>query len=336
MRRKTILVTGGAGYIGSHMVRLLLKKDFDVVVFDSLENGSKEAIKRLRAEKPSSKLYFVQGDIRKKEDLDSVFKKYKIDAIIHFAAYLEAGESMYKPLKYFENNVNGTVNLISVALSHGVKKIIASSTAAVYGEKNKNPVKEDGIIAPENYYGLSKYIVEQILMTSVIEGLQSIRFRYFNAAGNSKDSYIGLFKKNPSNIIPRIVQYALGKRDDFMLFGDDYPTPDGTCIRDYIDVNDLAEAHLLGLKKLFSLKDDEKYTDVFNLGTGKGTSNLELIKIIKKISKIDFKYKTVERRKGDASVLVADSTKAFKILGWKAKVPIEKTIEEVLKWNKKI
>lgn len=327
---QTILVTGGCGYIGSLMTKKLAELGYNIVVFDSMEHGDPTILERIKSLYPKVSLYFEKGDVKKKWQIDKVFKKYNIDAVMHFAAYIEAGESMLVPTKYFENNTVGSINLIKSIIENKVLKFVLSSTAGVYGNSVKSPIIESSSLNPENYYGLSKVMVEKVLEAAVKEGLNSIRLRYFNAAGASLDGLFGEKHKPESHLIPRVIQYALKQRDDFKLFGDDYPTPDGTCVRDYIHIEDLVEAHQLALNYL----EEFEGTNVFNLGTGKGISNKEIIDLIKKANKKSFEFETVERREGDPAVLFADSSKAQKILGWKARYNIEDIVNSAYKWHK--
>ncbi|MEI6462277.1 MAG: UDP-glucose 4-epimerase GalE [bacterium] len=331
-----IVVTGGCGYIGSHMTRHLLSKGYNVLVIDNLERGFKDVITTLKKAYPKANLVFEKVDLRDKLNLLKVFSKYEIDSVLHFAGYALVGESMTYPTKYFENNTGGTINLVSVMLERKINKIIFSSTCNIYGNSPKIPITENNVENPSSLYGLSKQLSERVIESAAVEGLNSIRFRYFNAAGDSFDGLIGERHDPETHLIPRVLDFALGKSDTFKLFGDNYPTPDGTCIRDYVHVEDLAEAHLLGLKKLEeNSKSNKGSTALYNLGTENGTSNKEIIEAVKKISGKDFKYETVEARPGDPAILIADSTKAFKELGWKAKMDLNKVIESAYNWHSK-
>jgi len=325
MKKKTILVTGGAGYIGSFTVTALKKAGFNPVVFDSLEVSHRQAI-------PKTKLYIgnLQKDITL---LDKVFKKEKPQAVIHFAAHVEAGESVKNPQKFFYNNVFGSLNLFKVMLENKVLKIVFSSSAAVYGEPAKIPVEEDDVKNPVNPYGESKLIVEKILNWYVeAYGLSVIAFRYFNAAGAALDGSSGQDYPKPTHLITRACEAALGKRKDFKIFGNDYDTPDGTGIRDYIHVLDLAEAHLVGLNFLQQAKPGFR---VYNVGAGKGYSALEVVKMIKKVSGVDFSSPVGSRREGDPVRLIAKASKIKKELGWQSKYSDLKTIiKSAWQWHK--
>lgn len=320
-----ILVTGGAGYIGSHTVKYLLEQKIlpeDIIVFDNLVYGHEDVI-------PEG-VTFVKGDLLNKQDIDVVFEKNKIDAVIHFAAYAYVGESMTNPFKYFENNIVGGLNLLNSMTKHDCKKIIFSSTCATYGMPDKTPIDEQEKQSPINAYGESKLMFEKILeWFGKIHKVKSIRLRYFNAAGAAYG--IGERHDPETHLIPLVLETALGKRDSIKVFGDDYMTPDGTCIRDYIHVVDLASAHY---KALQYLENDDVLTDYFNLGTGKGSSVKEIIDLSKKISGVDFKVVMEERRPGDPDILVADPYKANDILGWKAEYDIEKIITSAWEFHK--
>ncbi len=315
-----ILVTGGAGYIGSHTVRELLKEGYDVTILDNLENGHKESI-------PEG-IKFVKIDLRDEDNLDRVFAEGKFEAVIHFAAYIEAGESMFKPLKYFNNNTKSAINLLCAMLNHGVDKIIFSSTAAVYGEPKEIPITEETEKNPTNYYGASKLMVERILETvEKANGIKSISLRYFNASGAGYD--VGEDHSPETHLIPLILQVPLGKRESIKVFGTDYPTPDGSCVRDYIHVMDLAKAHVLALKALFDGK-----TGKYNLGSGEGYSVKEVIRISRLVTAHPIPVEEVERRPGDPAVLVASSDKIKKELGWQPEYNLKQIIQSAWEWHK--
>ncbi len=317
---KTILVTGGAGYIGSHTVHELIGHNYNVIVFDTLEKGHKDFL-------PNNVKLF-EGDVGNREDLNKVFSSNKIDVVIHFAGYIEAGESMVNPLKYFHNNSANGINLIKAMHDNGIKNIIFSSTAAVYGNPKNIPITEEHETNPVNHYGMSKLILEKTLEASKVQGINSIFLRYFNAAGAGYN--IGE-KHNPeTHLIPIILEAASGKRDHIKLFGTDYPTQDGTCIRDYIHVLDLASAHVKALKQL-----EKGKSGVYNLGTGRGHSVKEIIDICKKISGKNIKVINEKRREGDPPILVASSLKAQKELNWKPKYNINDIISNAWEWHKK-
>lgn len=292
-----ILVTGGAGYIGSFMVKKLLEEKYEVVVADSLERGHKESI--------DSRAELRVGNLMDENYLKEVFADNNFDGIIHFAGYISMGESMEKPELYFENNFVSSLNLLKYANLNKVKKIIFSSTAGVYGNPLSTPIPETHPTKPENPYGESKLQVERMLSWyQKIYGLNFMALRYFNACGASLDGLLGERHNPESHIIPNALSAAL-KNQTFNIFGSDYKTPDGTCIRDYIHVLDLVEAHVLALKKL----QDTKGGFYYNVGTGKGYSNSEVVEMVKKVTGIDFPVITTDRRPGDADILVADQTK---------------------------
>lgn len=324
-----ILVTGGAGYIGSHTVAELLKQGHQVIVFDNLISGHKEAIK----------CPLVIGDLLHKEEIASAFEEENFEAVVHFAAFAAAGESMENPAKYFENNIQGGVNLLEAMRKFNVDKIVFSSTSAVYGFPDKLPVVEEESLPagrqgkkPVSVYGESKLMFEKILdWYDQIFKIKSVRLRYFNAAGASLDASIGEDKQPLTNIVPVLMNTALGKSEKFILFGDDYSTPDGTCIRDYVHVLDLASAHVKALKYL-SLNNESNY---FNMGTGKGYSNKEVLEMVKKVTEIDFKVEIGPRRSGDPDAVYADNAKIKKVLDWEPKYSdLETIIKTAWKWHK--
>jgi len=315
------LITGGAGYIGSITAKLLKEKGHELVVFDNLSQGHKENV--------SVKL--VEGDLRNKGDLE-LLKSEKFDGVIHFAALALAGESMEKPYEYFENNIFGGLNLLDFMREIDIKNIVFSSTCAIYGTPSKLPVSEDEEKKPESVYGESKLSFEKILKWyDEIYKIKHINLRYFNAAGASLDSTLGEDHDPETHIIPRAIKAALGK-GSFELYGNDYDTPDGTTVRDYIHVEDLANAHILAIDKLMK----DKTSDNFNLGTGKGYSNLEVLEMVKKISGINFDIKTGPRRPGDPPRIFADNRKAEKELGFKPQYSdLETIVKTAWQWHKK-
>ena len=319
----SILVLGGAGYIGSHTVYELVAKGEDVVVVDNLETGHIEAVH------PEARFY--QGDIRDREFVDSVFEKENIDAVIHFAANSLVGESMTNPLKYYDNNVNGTKVLLESMIAHNVKKIVFSSTAATYGEPENIPILESDKTCPTNAYGETKLSMEKMMKwTDVAHGLKYVALRYFNACGAHESGQIGEAHAPETHLIPLILQVPLGKREFISIFGEDYDTEDGTCIRDYIHVTDLAQAHILAVKYL--LEGNESNT--FNLGNGVGFSVKEVIETPKKATGLPIAAKVAERRAGDPARLVASSEKARKVLGWNPEhADLEEIISSAWKWH---
>jgi len=303
-----ILITGGAGYIGSHTVKELLNKGYKVVVYNNLSTGHKEFVPK--------QAVFIKGDLNNIKKLDSVFKKYKIDSVMHFAAFIEAGESVKYPLSFYENNVVNSLNLFKVMIKNNVKKIIFSSSAAVYGIPENIPVKEDDPKNPINPYGHTKLVVENILEYSdKAYGMKFIALRYFNAAGAALDSTIGEKHSLETHLIPIILNAALNKKP-IKIFGTDYPTEDGTCIRDFIHVTDLANAHILALKALNKKNPKSNY---YNLGSEKGYSVKEVIKICRKVTGCKIPEVKSNKRPGDPPVLIASSEKIKKELKWKPK-----------------
>lgn len=318
-----ILVTGGAGYIGSITVKELQKKGFEIVVYDNLVYGHKESVN----------CELIMGDLIDKEFLFKSLNKHKFDAVMHFAAYALAGESMKDPYKYFHSNIQGGLNLLEFMRSEAVKYIIFSSTCAIYGTPAALPVVEDNPYKPENVYGESKLVFEKILnWYDVIFGIKHINLRYFNAAGASLDGSLGENHTPETHIIPTAAKVALGEMPEFTLYGNDYETPDGTCIRDYIHVLDLAEVHISALNKV--MKDNKSYS--FNLGMGKGYSNMEVLNMIKKVTGVDFKIKIVERRAGDPPRIYADNTKAKEELGFNPEFSdLETIVKTAWEWHVK-
>lgn len=303
-----ILVCGGAGYIGSHAVYQLIEKGESVVIVDNLQTGHRDAVH------PKAKFY--EGDIRDADVLDKIFTENAIDTVVHFAANSLVGESVEKPLKYFNNNVYGMQILLESMVKHSVDKIVFSSTAAVYGEPKRIPILEDDPTEPTNPYGESKRIMEKMMKwVSRANGVRFVSLRYFNAAGAIEDGSIGEDHSPESHLIPLILQVPMGKRDHITVFGEDYPTPDGTCLRDYIHVIDLADAHVLAIDYL--RKGGE--SNIFNLGNGRGFSVKEMIEAAKKATGRDIKVEIGARRAGDPAQLIASSEKAKKVLGWRPK-----------------
>lgn len=317
----SVLICGGAGYIGSHINKLLTEKGYDTIVCDNLVYGHREAVKWGK---------FVEADLADTAALDKVFEENKIEAVFHFAAFAYVGESVKNPAKYYMNNVCNTVNLLEAMRRHGCEKIIFSSTCATYGVPDKLPITEDMPQNPVNPYGATKLMVERIFKDySAAYGLKFAALRYFNAAGADPDGEIGENHDPETHLIPLAIYAAYGELPDIKVFGTDYPTRDGTCIRDYIHVTDLANAHLLALEYLG--KGGE--SGFFNLGNEKGTSVLEVIEAVKKISGKDFTVTLSDRREGDPPVLVGSSDRAKKILGWKPEfTDIDVIVEHAVKW----
>lgn len=318
-----ILVAGGAGYIGSHVCKILTKKGFDVIVYDNLSHGYRDFAKWGR---------FILGDTNDSHQLDLVFNHFKIDAVMHFCAYIEVGESVVEPEKYYVNNLKNTINLLEAMRRNHVDKLIFSSTAATYGMPEKIPIEEDDLKIPINPYGQTKLMIEHILEDyQKAYNFQAIRFRYFNAAGCDPDSEIGEAHIPESHLIPLILDAAIGKRDSIKVFGTDYETKDGTCIRDYVHVNDLADAHIKGLQYLL----DGGKSNYINLGSGNGFSVKEMIETVRKVTKKDFKVVEEQRRPGDPAYLIAKSDKAKQILSWKPEYSLDRIIETAWNWHQK-
>lgn len=318
---KNILVIGGAGYIGSHMVRMLAKQGYNPVVFDNLSKGHREAV----ANYP-----FELGDLGEKARLTEVFKKYGIEAVMHFAAFAEVGESVKEPSKYYHNNVAKVLDLLDALVENDIKYFVFSSTAATFGEPIRPKIDESHPQNPINPYGNTKLMVEKILADfDTAYGLKATALRYFNASGADDSGEIGESHNPETHLIPIVLQAAAGKRASIKMFGTDYPTPDGTCVRDYVHVNDLARAHILALEKMFK----DNVSERFNLGSGNGFSVAEIVKEAKRITGIDFTVEKAPRRDGDPAVLVADSAKAERILGWKPQYNLTRIIETAWNWE---
>jgi len=318
-----ILVTGGAGYIGSHTVAELLDRGEDVVVVDNLYQGHRQAVL-------GGKLY--EGDIRDKDFMDGVFRAHDIDAVIHFAANSLVGESMQNPAKYYDNNVYGTLCLLEKMNEYGVKRIVFSSTAATYGEPEQVPILESDRTLPTNAYGETKLTMEKMMKWfDVANGIKYVSLRYFNAAGAHAGGQIGEDHDPETHLVPVTLQVALGKREQLSIFGDDYPTADGTCIRDYLHVSDLADAHILAVEKLRNGGD----SSVYNLGSGTGFSVKELLEVARKVTGHPIPAVVQARRAGDPAVLIASSDKIKAELGWNPKRDnLEAIIASAWNWHK--
>ncbi|ARQ92558.1 UDP-glucose 4-epimerase GalE [Levilactobacillus brevis] len=317
----TVLVLGGAGYIGSHAVDRLVEKGYDVAVVDNLVTGHRAAV--------NAKARFYEGDVRDQVFLDGVFDKEDIEGVIHFAAFSVVPESMKKPLKYFDNNTAGMVSLLEVMNKHNVKKIVFSSTAATYGEPKQIPIKETDPQVPTNPYGESKLMMEKIMRWSdEAYGIKFVALRYFNVAGAKEDGSIGEDHHPETHLVPIILEVAAGERDQLAIFGDDYPTKDGTNVRDYVHVVDLADAHILALEYLKAGHD----SDAFNLGSSTGFSNKEMLEAARKVTGKEIPAKMAPRRAGDPSTLIAASDKARKTLNWQ---PRFDNVEDIIRtaWN---
>lgn len=320
MSKQKVLVIGGAGYIGCHVVRALLKENFAVTVYDNLSTGQ-----RCNLFKEAD---FIEGDILDKEKLNKTMSA-GFDAIVHLAAKKAVGESMDNPQKYARSNINGSVNIFNAMIENGIKNIVFSSTAAVYGTPQYLPLDEKHPLNPLNFYGFTKAEIERIMdWYSRLKDFHFIALRYFNAVGYAADGSIRGKEKNPQNLLPIVMEVATGKRDIIHVFGNDYDTPDGTCVRDYIHVEDLARAHVAAIKKLLT----NPQSHIINLATNKGTSVLEIIRAAERVTGRKIKYDFAPRRSGDPAVVVASNALAQKLLGWQ---PQYTDVDEIIKttWN---
>lgn len=337
----SILVTGGAGYIGSHVSKQLLEQNRDIIILDNLSTGRKDTLQALKKIK---NFEFIEEDLKNFEKIENIFKKNSIDTIIHFAASIVVSESVENPIKYYMNNTINTTNLIKLANDYGVKKVIFSSTAAVYGEPVEmlsTGIDENFKTNPINPYGMSKLMSENIIkdVSKLNRNFKFIIFRYFNVAGadihyknQELNPRIGQISQHSTHLIKIASECASKKRKEMSIFGDDYSTFDGTCIRDYIHVDDLAFAHIQSIDYL-----DENESDTFNVGYGKGYSVKEIIETVKKVTQDDFNVTISKRRLGDPSVLISDNSKILSKLGWKSKYDnIELICESAFKWEKKL
>ncbi len=327
-----ILVTGGAGYIGSHTCVELLNSGYDVIILDNLSNSKRESVNRIE-ELGGKSVKFCECDIRDRAGLDRIFAENEIDAVIHFAGLKAVGESVEKPLEYYDNNIGGTVNLLEAMRDAGCRKIVFSSSATVYGSENESPLRED---MPEgkttNPYGTTKLYIERILRDTYTadSGWSICLLRYFNPIGAHKSGRIGEDPKGiPNNLVPYIARVAVGKLDCLSVYGNDYPTPDGTGVRDYIHVVDLALGHIKAVEKILG----ETGCFTYNLGTGKGYSVLDVVKAFEKACGKSINYKIVDRRPGDIAVCYSDPSKAGRELGWKAQRDIEEMCKDSWRWQ---
>lgn len=329
-----ILVTGGAGYIGSHVAKQLIEANkFNVTVIDNYKTGFKNTIKTL---KTFGKFNFINQDLSQWDKVEDIFQNNNFDIVIHFAASLLVGESVANPLKYYLNNTANSANIINLCNSYKVNKFIFSSTAAVYGEPevSKMPLSETEQTNPINPYGSSKLFTEQIIKDNAIanKAFKYVILRYFNVAGAEESLSIGECHEPETHLIPLVVKTALGSRDKIMIFGDDYDTPDGTCIRDYIHVDDLASAHVEALEYL----ENKNISNIFNCGYGHGFSVKEVIDTVKKVSRVDFKVEISKRRDGDPAILIANNSKVLKLTNWKPKYDdLELICNSALEWEQK-
>ncbi|BAY91600.1 MULTISPECIES: UDP-glucose 4-epimerase GalE [unclassified Tolypothrix] len=325
--KPTILVTGGAGYIGSHTVLALKRAGYEVVILDNLVYGHRDLVEQVL------QVELVAGDTADRPLLDKLFQTHNITAVMHFSAYAYVGESVTDPAKYYRNNVLGTLVLLEAMLAASVKKFVFSSTCATYGVPEVVPIPENHPQNPINPYGATKLMVERILSDfDTAYGLKSVRFRYFNAAGADPTGLLGEDHNPETHLIPLVLLTALGKRESISIFGTDYPTPDGTCIRDYIHVSDLADAHVLGLEYLLQGNDSE----VFNLGNGLGFSVKEVISAAEDVTGLTIPVKECDRRPGDPPSLIGSSEKARKILDWQPQYPaIKDIVLHAWQWHQK-
>lgn len=330
MSDKYILVTGGAGYIGSHTCVELLETGYQVVVLDNLSNASAESLRRVQ-QITGKTLEFVEGDIRSKDNLEAVFGRFPIEAVIHFAGLKAVGESVSMPLHYYQNNVAGTLNLLQVMDRHNCRQLVFSSSATVYGDPASVPIKEDFPLSATNPYGRSKLIIEDMLRDLHASDARwsLVLLRYFNPVGAHVSGQIGEDPRDtPNNLMPYITQVAVGKRERLSVFGGDYPTPDGTGVRDYIHVVDLAKGHI---KALQALETPQLLT--VNLGTGQGYSVLEMVAALAQASGREVPYEIVERRPGDVAQCYADPGLAFRLLGWRAELDLARMCEDSWRWQ---
>jgi len=320
-----ILVCGGAGYIGSHTVKSLLREGFEVVIFDNFSSGKEELV--IGGE-------VIRGDLDDKEPIREVFKARKIEAVLHFASLIQVGESYLNPQRYYTHNLSTSLNLFEAMLEADVKKIIFSSSAAVYGAPQEIPITESHPLNPINPYGHTKLFVERILQDyEKAYGMRFISLRYFNAAGADPDAELGELHDPETHLIPNILQFLLGKKDSFQVYGTDFPTPDGTAIRDYIHVTDLADAHVLALRKLITSGD----SDAINLGASRGFSVLEVVKKVEEMTGLRVSFRAKPKRLGDVPVLLASKVKAEQRLGWRLRYSgLETIIETAWRWHKKV
>lgn len=320
-----ILIVGGAGYIGAHVNKLLNESGYETVILDNLSHGHKEAVQWGT---------LCECDIKDIDSIEKIFEEYDITAVMHFSSFIEVGESVSNPMKYYQNNVVNTLNLLNTMIKYDVKKFIFSSTCATYGVPQKIPLTEDHPQNPINPYGWTKLMVERILKDyDVAYGLKSIILRYFNASGADESGLIGEDHSPESHLIPLILDAAIAKREDIKIYGTDYDTPDGTCIRDYIHVNDLADAHIKALEYL----NENNTSNEFNLGNGKGFSVREVIESVKKVTGKEFKVTETPRREGDPAVLIGSAKKAHQLLGWTPKYDdIDDIVSTAWGWHKKL
>ena len=335
--KKTVLVTGGAGFIGSHTLVELINAGFEVVAVDNFSNSDDTCLKGVE-QIVGRKIAFENIDCCDYDAMDKLFQTYSFDSIIHFAAFKAVGESVEKPLKYYRNNITSFLNILELMQKYNRRNIVFSSSATVYGETDVLPVTEQTPRMPAiSSYGNTKQICEDILRDTVASSnIRGIALRYFNPIGAHPSALIGELPRGvPNNLVPFITQTASGIRECLSVFGNDYPTPDGSCIRDYIDVVDLAKAHVSAISRMVDDKNKENY-EIFNVGPGKGTSVLELIEMFEKVNNLKLNYKIAARRQGDVVSIYADTTLANTELGWKAERSLEDTLMSAWKWEQYI
>lgn len=336
--KKRVLVSGGAGYIGSHTAVELLNAGYDVVVIDNLSNSERESVAGVESI-TGKKVAFEMVDTCDIAELKAVFEKYQFDSVIHFAAYKAVGESMAEPLKYYQNNLVSFMNILSMMKEYGRPNILFSSSATVYGDAEHLPVTESTPRQPATSpYGNTKQIAEDILRDCcrAYEHIRGIALRYFNPIGAHPSSLIGELPRGvPNNLVPFITQTAAGIRKCLSVFGNDYDTPDGTCLRDYIDVVDLAKAHVAAVDRMTSDTMEERY-EIFNIGTGRPVSVLELLNTFEKVNDLKLPYRMTDRRPGDVPAVWAETSRANEVLGWKAENSLEQTLRSAWKWEKRI
>lgn len=336
--KKTVLVTGGAGYIGSHTTVELINAGFEVIVVDDLSNSEMSAVEGVKTI-TGRDIPFEKVDCNDLEALEGIFKKYKFNSVIHFAASKAVGESVEQPLMYYRNNVGSFINILGLMKQYGVENIVFSSSATVYGQPDVLPATESTPRKPATSpYGNTKQVCEDILRDSIAaySGMKGIALRYFNPIGAHASALIGELPKGvPNNLVPFITQTAAKIRAELSIFGDDYDTPDGTALRDYIDVTDLAKAHVVAVTRMVENKSKERY-EIFNVGTGVPVSVLELVKSFTRVNGVDVPYKIVGRRAGDVEAVWADTTLANTELGWKAQRPLDETLASSWAWEKHV
>ena len=334
---KRVLVSGGAGFIGSHVTVELIEAGYDVVVADDFSNSDRTCYDGVRKITGREDIPLVEMDFCDLEATRKLFSDYAIDAVIHFAAFKAVGESVAEPVKYYSNNLTSFLNVIQAGRAAGCKNILFSSSATVYGEPDTVPVTEKTPRKPATSpYGNTKQMCEDILRDSVLayKGLRGIALRYFNPIGAHPSALIGELPRGvPNNLVPFITQTAIGKRECLSIFGDDYPTPDGTCLRDYIDIVDLAKAHVYAVRRMLDGRMEEGY-EIFNVGTGRPVSVLELVNAFEKVNNLKLNYKFAPRRPGDVTAIWADPTLANEKLGWKAERTVEQTLASAWAWEK--